>query len=658
MKTVYMVFNNKEKISVSAVMYSNLKAVFQNFIKIKTCFLDEIEPEDIADGDLFIVLYPDRVYNMHNYISSLDKVIVVTRTIQKKYMPELFSIPENTSVLVVNDSDESTLNTANNLYALGLNHLNLIPYLQNEDNEDIYRTCKIAITPNEALMVPRYISKVINIMDRYIALDTFAAIISKLNINNEIITRNLIKYTDLIAGTDQGENNKYVTEHLKSEMLKKIIHSSSEAIIIIDCENKIVYYNDKAGTLFCFSGCEGMRIDKILDSNFASLLQTEEISGKLVKYNGTNYIVNKSPVKIVDRTVGYSLILNDEKDIKNMGNDLSKQLVKNGLVAQYHFSDILCKSAKMERTISLAKKVALTDYTVLITGESGTGKELVAQSIHNYSKRSGHPFVAINCAALPESLLESELFGYEKGAFTGAIGNGKLGLFEQASSGTVFLDEIGDMPLKLQAHLLRVLQEKQIMRLGSDKVIDVDIRIIAATNKDLVQMVREQNFREDLYFRLCNIPIAIPPLRSRKDDIPVLFSSFSHSSSVSLTKKELAMLTEYDWPGNVRELQHAAEYFDTLGELPPDIAAGRGAGMSDPAADQNPDSAADIEAAVLQIIRSRSSSKSGIGRTSIIYLLRSEGIMISDSKMRALLGSLEQRGMITIGKGRAGCICR
>ena len=188
-----------------------------------------------------------------------------------------------------------------------------------------------------------------------------------------------------------------------------------------------------------------MRIDKILDSNFASLLQTEEISGKLVKYNGTNYIVNKSPVKIVDRTVGYSLILNDEKDIKNMGNDLSKQLVKNGLVAQYRFSDILCKSAKMERTISLAKKVALTDYTVLITGESGTGKELVAQSIHNYSKRSGHPFVAINCAALPESLLESELFGYEKGAFTGAIGNGKLGLFEQASSGTVFLDEIGDM---------------------------------------------------------------------------------------------------------------------------------------------------------------------------------------------------------------------
>ncbi|WDC84728.1 sigma 54-interacting transcriptional regulator [Caloramator sp. mosi_1] len=187
---------------------------------------------------------------------------------------------------------------------------------------------------------------------------------------------------------------------------------------------------------------------------------------------------------------------------------------------------IITNSPKMKECINIAKKIAKSDYTVLINGESGTGKEMIAQSIHNYSNRSIYPFVAVNCAALPENLLESELFGYEKGAFTGALKEGKIGLFEIANNGTIFLDEIGDMPLKLQTRLLRVLQEKQIMRVGSDNIINVNVRVIAATNKDLKKLVDEGLFREDLYYRINVLPISLPPLRERKEDIMPLLESF------------------------------------------------------------------------------------------------------------------------------------
>ena len=229
------------------------------------------------------------------------------------------------------------------------------------------------------------------------------------------------------------------------------------------------------------------------------------------------------------------------------------------------FERIVGKSPALESVLEQVERVAPTDSTVLIQGETGTGKELIAQAIHNVSRRYGRPYVKLNCAAIPFDLLESELFGHERGAFTGAIAQ-KIGRFEMAHTGTLFLDEIGDIPLPLQPKLLRVLQEQEFERLGSGRTHRVDVRLVAATNQDLAQMVRRNEFRSDLYYRLNVFPIVLPPLRKRREDIALLVSHFVETFSrrmnkriSNIPKETLDAFTSYSWPGNVRELQNLVE---------------------------------------------------------------------------------------------------
>ena len=239
--------------------------------------------------------------------------------------------------------------------------------------------------------------------------------------------------------------------------------------------------------------------------------------------------------------------------------------LRQKLEDHYRFENIITKSAKMQRVIEVIKVVAKSNATILITGESGTGKELVARAIHSQSNRHNRPFIAVSCAALPESLLESELFGHEKGSFTGAYAQ-KKGKFEFADGGTLFLDEIGEMSANIQVHLLRVLEEKEFTRVGGNEPIKVDVRVISATNKDLRKAIEKQEFREDLYYRLNVVNIELPPLRERKEDVPLLAQHFL-SKFTSENRKEISgfspeaieLLLDYDWPGNVRELENAME---------------------------------------------------------------------------------------------------
>jgi two-component system response regulator GlrR len=240
--------------------------------------------------------------------------------------------------------------------------------------------------------------------------------------------------------------------------------------------------------------------------------------------------------------------------------------LKGLLEERYDFRNIVSKNEKMQNILGQVSHVAGTDSTIFIYGESGTGKELIAKAIHLASKRKDKPFVGINCAAIPETLLESELFGHEKGAFTGAVRDSK-GLFTQAHEGTIFLDEISDMPLSVQAKLLRVLQEKQFYPIGSEKPVEVNIRVIVATNKDLEAEMKEGRFREDLFYRIHVIPIHLPPLRERKEDIPLLVEYFLKTFSHEMKKEvkgiaptAMQKLMLYDWPGNVRELKNIIEY--------------------------------------------------------------------------------------------------
>jgi two-component system response regulator GlrR len=260
------------------------------------------------------------------------------------------------------------------------------------------------------------------------------------------------------------------------------------------------------------------------------------------------------------------LLLQIERALENRRLASEIKRLKGLLEERYDFANIVARSEKMQRVLEVVSRIAQTESTVYIHGESGTGKELIAKAIHLASERKDKLFVAINCAALPETLMESELFGHEKGAFTGAVRSTK-GLFTQAHEGTIFLDEIGDMPLSIQAKLLRVLQERQFYPVGSEKSHEVDVRVIVATQKDLEAQVKQGLFREDLFYRIHVIPIYVPPLRERKEDIPLLVKYFLKKFSQQM-KKEVKGLTPaamqrlmlHDWPGNVRELENTIEY--------------------------------------------------------------------------------------------------
>lgn len=261
-----------------------------------------------------------------------------------------------------------------------------------------------------------------------------------------------------------------------------------------------------------------------------------------------------------------ALLLQIERALENRRLHSEVKRLEGILEERYTFANIIAISSRMKAVLSLISRVASTDSTVYIHGDSGTGKELVAKALHIASSRKEKPFTAINCAAIPETLLESELFGYEKGAFTGAVRNSK-GLFAQTDGGTLFLDEIGDMPLSLQAKLLRVLQDRKFYPLGSEKPCEVDIRLITATNKDLEEEVKNGGFREDLFYRIHVIPVFVPPLRERREDIIPLAEHFLKKASERMnrdikgfTPMALQKLMLYDWPGNVRELENAIEY--------------------------------------------------------------------------------------------------
>ena len=264
------------------------------------------------------------------------------------------------------------------------------------------------------------------------------------------------------------------------------------------------------------------------------------------------------------------LLLQIARALENQRLSCEVQRLREFVKEKYEFANIVAKSEKMQRLLEGVSRIAQTDSTVYVHGESGTGKEVIAKALHLASARKDKPFIAINCAAIPETLLESELFGHEKGAFTGAVRSTK-GLFSQANHGTIFLDEIGDMPLSVQAKLLRALEERQFYPIGSDKPVSVDVRVIVATKKDLREEVKKGLFREDLFYRIHVIPIRLPPLRERKEDIPHLIDYFlkkicrqMKKEVQGLTPQAMRKLMVHDWPGNVRELENILEYAATM----------------------------------------------------------------------------------------------
>ncbi|MEO7030910.1 MAG: propionate catabolism operon regulatory protein PrpR [Herbaspirillum sp.] len=368
-----------------------------------------------------------------------------------------------------------------------------------------------------------------------------------------------------LARVTRLENGRY-------QQLNGVLGNLQEAVLAVDREHRVIASNPRMQQL----------LNRTHDSLLGHLLETIEPELSLIETMETgieernlvlrfarrDWVANRSPIREYGEIVGAAITLHDAQVIADADVRLRIQQRKRQAAAKYSFNDLVGSSPSFMSAVRTAKRFAQTDLTVLIVGESGSGKELFAQAIHNESSRAGQSFVALNCAAFPESLLESELFGYEEGAFTGSRRGGKRGLFETAHMGTLFLDEIGDMPLSLQTRLLRVLQEREIIRVGGITTIPIDVRVIAATHQPLPELIAERRFRQDLYYRINTLRLTVPPLRERPQDIVTLAHILVERSLKRLNitfdvqyvlEPLLPYLSTHSWPGNVREMENIAD---------------------------------------------------------------------------------------------------
>lgn len=363
-------------------------------------------------------------------------------------------------------------------------------------------------------------------------------------------------------------------EQEDTRWLNSILEVTTEAVVAIDRQGIVTLCNQCAENLL------GKPRDAVCGHPAEEVIPTLEISHALVAkrarrnriqtLNNAKVLVNSIPIENDNEVIGALGTFQSVEVIERAEARIRSKLYTKGFVAKICFNDLLGESPQIQSAKEQARLFALSDSTVLITGESGCGKDLFAQSIHNASDRKQKPYVAVNCAAFPAGLLESELFGYEEGAFTGARKGGRRGVFELAHGGTILLDEIGEISLEIQARLLRVLEQKEILRVGGERITPVDIRILAATNKNLWEMVQDSKFRSDLYYRLNVLRLNLPALKERPEDIPLLLRHFLDVYCGGMSAREIdeavsdPVLTQYSWPGNVREVKNVAERFAAL----------------------------------------------------------------------------------------------
>lgn len=357
-------------------------------------------------------------------------------------------------------------------------------------------------------------------------------------------------------------------EARRGNELKAILEYAYEGIVAVNSGGRVTVFNPVAQSVTGLSQEQalGQPSEEVIPSiRLTEVLENgNEDIGQIVDFGRSKVMVNRIPIRVGGEIVGAVATFQGVTRIQSMEARIRREIYSKGHVAKFSLADIRGRSPTLMGTVETANRYAQVDSTVLIHGETGVGKELFAQGIHYASSRGDGPFVAVNCAALPENLLESELFGYVEGAFTGAIRKGKPGLFELAHHGTIFLDEVSEIPLSLQGRLLRVLQEREVVRLGHDRIIPVDVRVLCATNRELHRLVEEGRFRQDLYWRLNVLSLAIPPLRERPVDVLLLLNHFLLSPSGGrkrnqLTRDATEFLTRYPWPGNVRELKNFCE---------------------------------------------------------------------------------------------------
>lgn len=580
-------------------------------------------------------------------------LISVNLCLQRKTLLHLDAYPRGERILVVNVTKFTAEEVIVQLCQAGYGHLCFLPWYPGCTH--MQEPVSLAVTPGECGFIPDFVTQCIDLGPRQIDIVTIIELAVKLNCEYVLKTRRFFDFFEKQFNTSAGASILVERNQLLEQRLATLIQMYDGGLIGIGADHTIFDCNFQAAAKL-----KRTRAD-ILNRQAADFLERDLLERckiqqiPLTRRNAcAEYAVQLTPItRGIDYLGAFALLQPAAANGERIQAGLEHHSVLGkGHTAKYRFSDICGNCCTLLKTIELAKKMARTDSSILITGESGTGKELFAQAIHQSSARAEAPFVAINCAALSDNLLESELFGYEEGAFTGAKRGGRMGLFELANTGSIFLDEIEGMAVSTQLKLLRVVQEREIMRVGGDCIIPIDVRIISASNQDLMSLVESGTFRRDLFYRVSALPLNIPPLRRRKEDIPILieqFKNFLHLTFM-LTDEAKAILLNYSWPGNIRELRNCVEYLgcQKIPVIEPEhlphtiFGTGQGENMDETSAER-------LKRELLHALVAGSH-----GRSQLQRMLKRAGLDVTEGQLRRELERMKDLGWIASSAGRSG----
>nr|WP_254118982.1 sigma 54-interacting transcriptional regulator [Bacillus sp. FJAT-29790] len=643
-------------------MHEQLQQLLGDYVQIGIYSTDEGLPTQLTD-DFFLFSSEVTRLESHEVCQITGKEMMVgKRTIHHRFIDQLLKIPLNSDVLIVNDDDTATIEVIESLYQLGIDHLRFIPY---KKDQIFYKNIDIAISPGETHLCPPSINKVIDIGVRLFDMATILKVVEYFCLGEKISSliseryiRNIIDLQRELSFAEQ--NAKQMKQHIQN-----VVNTVDDGIIAINKQHRVTVFNRRLGALF------HLPVDDAINKKLEEVIVQQDLIDFILHSNeeskfftiyGVDLVIFRHQMETENTIVATFKSIHQAFEVEKMAQ---RELKNKGFYAKYDFDDIVGDHPLLKETKQIAKKLALSEHPILIQGETGTGKELFVHSIHLHSMRKNGPFIAINCSALTENLLESELFGYEEGAFTGAQKGGKKGLFELADNGTIFLDEIGDISLAVQSHLLRVLQEKELRRIGGRKVIPINVRVIAATNKDIQLKSEEGSFRSDLFYRLNVLALSVPPLRDRKTDIPLLVKHFITKSGkwVKVEENLPEQLQKHEWLGNIRELKSTIDYMLTICdgnkiELK-DIPYNRfqkNRKQEIVTSYPIPNNLLEIYeyTFILETIKNCNDNGKPSSRQHISMVSEETGSFLSPQQVRRRLDYLETKGFITKGRGRSG----
>jgi transcriptional regulator with PAS, ATPase and Fis domain len=646
-----------------------LRDFFEDRIQIDYITVKDSEINRISSYEMILITTNSIIKKIIHLVDEKSKILRVLKNMHPEGVEKLDRIPYGSEALVVNVGPKMASESIYLIYACGRHDLELYPYYPGIEK---YKKLDYIITQGEPDIVPKYGGEIIDILNTTIDNKIFLEIISFFNLNKKELLDKLMERNSYRNDVDDGISFVISERYMLENIINVLFENLNEGVLIYNDMGIVTSSSSSAQAILQkathnISGRKIIDLVPVGDYDFFGNDAMETV----VKMGEIPVICNIMPRMTLGSNDYGLLILKKYTDTEMKMHMYKKALMDKGHRSKYGIDDIVGSSAEMKKQKDIAVRMAKSDSTVLIIGESGTGKELFAHVIHNKSRRSKEQLVAVNCSAIPETLLESELFGYSDGAFTGAKKGGKEGLFEIANGGTLFLDEIGEIPLHLQNRLLRVLQEKEIMRVGSNSVIKIDVRIIAATNVDLMKQVRLGKFRKDLFYRISVLPLMIPPLRKRGNDVIEIFEKIAvdRDEVLALSDEVKKYFVEYSWEGNVREVRNCVEYLINLDketvyieDLPESMRLaslldGQEMGLIDvfEPLEINPiNEDVDEDAEILKLLFDKNSRNIKIGRKQLSDELRKIGIFLGEQEVRNRLLVLQEKGLVLIGKGRGG----